>query len=137
MRDKNYGGRIMEITFPGGKQVEALYKGFIIKTDQSKANGGEAAFPAPFDLFLASIGTCVGIYVLNFCQRREISSAGLKLFLEIEKNEDNGMVAKMSIKICLPDGFPDKYRDAVIKSAELCSVKRHMHNPPVFEITAE
>lgn len=64
----------MEIIFPGGKKVNALYKGFTIETDQSKSDEGEASAPAPFDLFLASIGTCAGIYVIRFFEKRELST---------------------------------------------------------------
>ncbi|MCK5331318.1 MAG: osmotically inducible protein OsmC, partial [Candidatus Marinimicrobia bacterium] len=60
----------MKITFPGGKKINAEYNGQIIKTDQAVASGGNGSAPEPFDLFLASIGTCAGIYVLGFCQQR-------------------------------------------------------------------
>ncbi|MDA8242639.1 MAG: osmotically inducible protein OsmC, partial [Elusimicrobia bacterium] len=56
----------MEITFPGGKKVNALWHGFEIATDQPKSSGGDNSAPAPFDLFLASLGTCAGIFVLGF-----------------------------------------------------------------------
>ncbi|MBN1899404.1 MAG: OsmC family protein [Spirochaetes bacterium] len=123
----------MEITFPGGKKVDALYKGFTIKTDQSREAGGENSAPAPFDLFLASIGTCAGIYVLGFCQKRNISTDGLKISLNTNRDEGTHMIDKIKMNIHLPAGFPEKYREAVILSAELCSVKRHMENPPIFE----
>lgn len=127
----------MEILFPGGKRVDSTYNGFTVKTDQSKENGGENTAPAPFDLFLASIGTCAGIYVLSFCQTRKIATDGLKMFLRFERDEKSKMIEKMVIEILLPDGFPEKYRSAVIQAAELCAVKRHLERPPQFEIITE
>lgn len=125
----------MKITFPGGKKVDALYKGFTIQTDQPIKAGGEGSAPEPFSLFLASIGTCVGIYVLSFCQRNEIPTQDMKLVLSFEKNQQTHMIENMYITIFLPKEFPEKYKKAVIKTAELCTVKRHMEKPPKFIIT--
>ncbi len=124
----------MKIIFPDGKKVDALYKGFKIQTDQSKENGGKGSAPQPFDLFLASIGTCAGIYVLSFCNKRNISTKNIKLILHTEKNTETKMIDKIMIDIQLPPEFPEKYKQAVISSAELCSVKKHLYTPPEFEI---
>ena len=127
----------MEIVFPGGKRADALYGDFRIATDQRKSDGGDASAPAPFDLFLASIGTCAGIYVLDFLQHRGISTEGLKLGMQTERNRETGMISRIAIKIQLPSGFPARYEKAVTRAAELCAVKKHIENPPVFEITTE
>ena len=56
----------MEISFPGGRKVNSEYKGFTIKTDQSKNDGGDDTAPTPSDLFFASLGACMGLYYLDF-----------------------------------------------------------------------
>ena len=123
----------MTISFGGGKKVNAEYKGIVIKTDQAVKSGGEGSAPEPFSLFLASIGTCAGIYVKSFCDQRDIPSDGIKLVQSMNYNPDKGLIDKIRIDIQLPEGFPDKYRDAVIKAANLCAVKKHLASPP--EIT--
>jgi len=128
----------MEIVFPGGQKVDALYKGFTIETDQSKRSGGKGSAPAPFDLFLASIGTCAGIYVLSFCQERDIPTDKIKLILRTERNRETWMITKIEIEIQLPMEFPAKYKEVVVKAAELCSVTKHLCNPPAIDVfTAE
>jgi ribosomal protein S12 methylthiotransferase accessory factor len=111
-----------------------MYKGFTIKTDQSEHGGGDSSAPAPFDLFLASIGTCAGIYILSFCQARNITIQGLRLIQRTQRNSETRMIDKITIEIQLSPEFPEKYRESVIKSAELCAVKKHLHNPPAFDI---
>lgn len=123
----------MEIVFGGGKKVNAIYKNFTIKTDQPRYDGGDNSAPAPFDLFLASIGTCSGYYVLSFCQGRDIPTDGIKIILRTEKGKEK-IIDKIKIEIQLPPEFPEKYRDAVIRAVELCAVKRCIQNPPSFEI---
>jgi putative redox protein len=123
----------MEIFFPGNKRVHARYKGFLIETDQSTASGGDESSPAPFDLFLASLGTCAGFYVLSFLEQRGLPVEGAGVVMRHERNPETKLVAKVTIEIRVPAGFPEKYRAAVIRAAETCAVKRHLDNPPAFE----
>ena len=124
----------MEIVFPGGRRVDALYGEHVIKTDQKKKHGGEGTAPPPFDLFLASLGTCAGIYVLDFCQARDIPTDGAKILLNVERNPKKRMLSKVTLDIVLPPEFPEKYRRAVMKAAELCAVTKHLQEPPVIEV---
>jgi putative redox protein len=125
----------MEIYFTGNKKVSADYKGFTVETDQPAAEGGDGTAPAPFDLFLASLGTCAGFYVLRFMQQRDLPTEDTRLFMSMERNPETHLVSKISIRIKLPKGFPEKYQAAVVRAAELCAVKRHLHNPPAFDIS--
>jgi ribosomal protein S12 methylthiotransferase accessory factor len=128
----------MKITFPGGKKVNAEFNSIVIPTDQPVENGGEGSAPSPFSYFLASLGTCAGIYVLSFCQQRGIATEGMSLSQQMEFTTDEdgkNRLAKVAILINLPPGFPDKYRNAIIKTAELCTVKMAIMNPPEFVIS--
>lgn len=125
----------MEITFDGGKVITAHTSSHSIKTDQPLNNGGENSAPSPFDLFLAAIGTCAGIYIKSFCDQRNIPSEKIKIIQSAEYDKQTGLPTNISLDIQLPTDFPDKYRDAVISSAELCKVKKTIANPPVFKIT--
>lgn len=125
---------IMDITFPGGVKVDAGFHGFTVHTDQPKDHGGDGTAPAPFELFLASIGTCAGFYVLRFCQQRGLATEGLGLTLESIKDPGTGRTATIRLDIRLPQDFPEKYRDAVIRAADQCAVKRHIVEAPSFEV---
>lgn len=125
----------MKITFEGSKKIIAEYNGHRTVTDQSIESGGDNSAPAPFDLFLISIGTCAGIYVKNFCDQRGISTEGITLEQEMKFNPETKMVSDLEIKIFLPDSFPDKYRAAVANSAGSCAVKRHLHYPPNMKVS--
>lgn len=123
----------MEIFFPEGMRVHARYKGFVIETDQPARDGGDDSAPAPFDLFLASLGTCAGVYVLSFLQQRGLPTEGAGVVMSHERDPQTKLVSKISLEIKLPAGFPEKYRDAVIRAAETCAVRRHLQNPPAVE----
>ena len=125
----------MKITFPGGLAVNAAFKGFTVTTDQEVEHGGGGTAPEPFDLFLASLGTCAGLYALRFCQQRGIATRGLGLTLTTEKSPERKQLALVRLAIELPEAFPEKYREALIRSVDQCAVKRHIVAPPRFEVT--
>ena len=125
---------MMEITFDGGKVITAHSHGHIIKTDQPVISGGQNTAPSPFELFLASIGTCTGIYVKSFCDNRKIPTDNIKIIQTSEYDEETGLPVNIKLDIKLPAEFPEKYKDAVISVAELCKVKKTIAAQPVFEI---
>lgn len=125
----------MEISFPGGLEVAARYQGFTIATDQPAKAGGRGSAPSPFDLFLASIGTCAGLYALRFCQQRGLDTTGLAVTLDGERAEDNGSLSIIRLEIQAPDRFPTKYRAAIVRAVDQCAVKRHIVRPPAFEVS--
>ena len=126
----------IRVSFPGGLRVDAEYKGRVIETDQPVYQGGEGTAPAPFDLFLASIATCSGFYVLAFCQKRDIPVEKASVVMKTERNPETKMIERISIEILLPPEFPEKYKNAVLKAVDTCSVKAHILNPPEFELSA-
>lgn len=118
----------MDIYFEGKKQVFAEVNGFTIKTDQHPRGGGEGMFPEPFTLFLASLGTCAGIYVKGFCDQRGIHSENIRLTQEQKYDPVKKIIGRVDIKIHVPSDFPEKYEKAVVQSASLCAVKRHLRD---------
>jgi putative redox protein len=124
----------MVISFPGGACVDAECGGIVIKTDQPATDGGNGSAPTPFMLFLASMGTCAGIYVLSFCQQRGLPTEDIRIRQSMVTDPATHMVSQVNLDIDLPAGFPEKYKSALIKSAQLCAVKRHLENPPKFKI---
>jgi putative redox protein len=126
----------IEISFPGGARVDASFGAYTVRTDQPPAGGGEGSAPTPFALFLASFGTCAGIYVLGFLRQRGLPTEGVRLIQRATRNPASGMTERVEIEILLPPDFPEKYRDAVVRAAEQCAVKKHLEKPPVIVVSA-
>ena len=127
----------MVIDFPGGVRVDAHFGPYTVKTDQPPVGGGEGSAPTPFAVFLASMGTCVGIYVLGFCKQRGLSTDGIRVVQRVIPSPMyRGMVGKVQFEIQVPPDFPEKYHNALVRSAEQCAVKKHLELPPEFEVQA-
>ncbi len=127
----------LNVEFPGGLRVDARLRDQVIKTDQPVAAGGEGSAPSPFELFLGSIATCAGIYALGFCNSKGISTEGMSISMDLERNMTTGLISKVNLDLKLPEGFPEKYKSAIVNSMDLCTVKKHLQTPPKFEITTK
>lgn len=126
----------IRISFPGGRRVNAeLASGRVIATDQAKDHGGEGSAPEPFELFLASLATCAGLYAHVFCTARSLSTDGLSLVQRHRMSDDGKRITHISLELTLPAGFPDKYRGAIANAAASCKVKKALSAPPDFEVT--
>lgn len=126
----------MNVTFPGGKKVDVQSGEYTIHTDQPVRAGGGGTAPSPFELFLASLAACAGFYVLDFCQHRNIDTAGIEVVQSMERDPASHMVSLVRVEIRLPAGFPEKYKQAVVQAASLCAVKKHIEHAPRFEVVA-
>ena len=119
----------MDIVLGRDDRVDARFRGRTVVTDQ------DGAAPAPMDLFLASIGTCAGLYISRFCRGRGIATEGLRLHQHASRNPDTGLIERIELELTLPADFPEKYRAAVLRAAELCTVKKHLAAPPGITVT--
>ena len=118
----------MTIEFPGGDRVEAVMDGVRLVTDQ------DGSAPSPFQLFLASIGTCAGIYVSSFLRQRGLPTEGLVIRQRMVQDPASKLIGKIELTIELPPGVPERYREAVVRAAQLCTVKKHLERPPQIEV---
>jgi ribosomal protein S12 methylthiotransferase accessory factor len=123
----------MQVRFGDGKRVIASYGGFEIVTDQSEKNGGDGSAPEPYDLFLASLATCAGVYVLGFCKNRDIPHEGVSISQRWSR-DDKGKVVEIALEIEVPPDFPEKYRNALVRAASQCAVKKTIENAPAFVV---
>lgn len=129
--------QIIQVSFPGGKRVDAHIDGMHIRTDQSQRNGGEGSAPEPFQLFLASIATCAGIYAWQFCQTRHLPTEGLDLKMRCDFDLAQKRYRNMTLLLTLPRGFPEQHKESILRAIDLCAVKKHITDPPEFSIEVE
>lgn len=127
----------IEVLFEENKKVNAKIGDHIIKTDQSVKNGGDSSAASPFDLFLSSIATCSGIYVKQFCKMRGIDPNTVKIKQKHTFNPETKLIDNISLEIDLPNDFPEKYKEAILKAVDQCTVKRHLMNPPTINVSAQ
>jgi len=124
------GGEIV-VRLTGGRRVEAQMNGHRVLTDQPRSNGGEDTAPSPFQIFLASLGACAGIYVQGFCAKRGIPFEDIKL-IERPSYGPSGALESVEFELQLPPDFPRNYEEALLRVIDQCSVRRVLQSPPMF-----
>ena len=124
----------MVIDFPGGARIDAHFGPYTVSTDQPPSGGGAGTAPSPFSTFLASIGTCAGIFVLAFCRQRGLSTSGIRLVQSMETDPTTRLIGHIRLEIQLPPDFPAKYHEALVRAADQCTVKKHLEQPPRFTV---
>ncbi|KAA1161147.1 OsmC family protein [Pseudoalteromonas fuliginea] len=116
-----------------GQKQSAKFGDLEVISDQSIAVGGSAEHPEPFDYFLVSMVLCAGFYARKFCEQRDISTQGMTLTQNNENVDDNGKKL-FAIEINLPEGFPEKYKKALIAAVNTCTVKKVIQAVPEFSV---
>jgi ribosomal protein S12 methylthiotransferase accessory factor len=127
----------IQVTFPGGLAVDARVGDHVVRTDQPVSAGGADAAPAPFDLFLASIATCAGIYALGYCRARGLSTEGLSVVQRTELDPTTKLPAKITLVLTPPTGFPEHHRVAIQRAMAGCKVKKTMAAAPEITVTLD
>lgn len=129
--------RLMDftVTLPGGRRAETRLRGHRLVTDQPLDNGGEDTAPTPYELFLASVGTCVAVTLQGFAAKRGLDVTGLSVKQSM-RYDDAGLLVAVDLEVHLPPGFPEKYREAALRAAGECSVKKVIAAGPEFTVRA-
>ena len=119
----------MTFTLGPGSRVDGYTGPFTFATDQPP----DASAPTPFMLFLASIGACAAFYVQTFCRARGIPVDDIRVTQRSEAGP-TGLVERVHLVVELPPAFPERYRGAVVRAADQCTVKKHLEHPPAIDI---
>jgi putative redox protein len=117
---------LVDVKFEGGKKINAIAKGFTVKTDQDINSGGEGTAPDPFTVFLTSLAACAGFYAKTFCDQRELPTEEVQVKMETKYDPELKLHNNILISIHVPKDFPEKYENALIHAVSLCPVKRHL-----------
>lgn len=108
----------MSFDFPGGTRMDAPPGPSTARTDQVSRRGGQGSASKPLATFLASIGTCAGIDVFDFCHQRGLPAKGSRLIKRLEVDPFTPLVGKAIRDLPLLPDFLDKYQAAVVRAAE-------------------
>ncbi|KKR31818.1 MAG: hypothetical protein UT63_C0059G0001 [Candidatus Gottesmanbacteria bacterium GW2011_GWC2_39_8] len=126
----------MTISYKEGEKFIASCRGHEITIDQPLDNGGKDEGPTPPELFIASLGSCIGVYVLAYCKNAKINTEGMAINVKWEKAKDPDRIGTIKVDIKLPEDV-GKRKAALLKVAEHCLVHNTITHLPIIEITLQ
>ena len=91
---------------------------------------------SPFLIFLATAGMCSAVYVKSFMQQRGLPINEVGITQKMNYDRVTNMVSDIDLVVDLPADFPEKYVSAIKNVVAQCPVKRHLAQPPTFNVIA-
>jgi uncharacterized OsmC-like protein len=106
----------------------------LVLSDQPKANGGSDTGMTPPELFLASLGTCVGYYVAQYFDTRILKCEGFEVHVQGEILSNPGRIGKIAIEIQVPvDLKPDRL-EVLLRTVNHCTIHNTLTHPPEIDV---
>jgi len=126
----------VEVSYHEGDRIRARAKGLVVEVGPPPGRGGDPDAYGPFDILLCGLATCTGYTVWDFLRERGLSVAESGLRIEAERDENTHLLANVVIEIFVPEGFPARYEEAIIRAAASCPVKDQLGLKPEFRVLA-
>jgi len=125
-----------EVKYIDGKKFSAQNRTHTVIIDQPKDGGGQDQGPTPSELFVDSLGSCIGVYVLAFCKNTGLNPDGMRIILDWKKADDKpARIKSISAKIELPNADVGQRKAALLKVAEACLIHETIKHQPEISIT--
>ena len=126
------------VTHEGGLKFSAQARSHRIVTDQSERAHGSDAGPTPLELLGAALGSCVALYVQQFCQVRDLPYEGMKVEVRQDNESSPSRVGKFYVRLVMPQQLPARYALLLGKVVRSCPVHNTLlHGAGVtFDIVA-
>ena len=122
----------VEVNLQQGFLFKAVCGGHEVFTDQHQAEGGADQAMTPAELFIASLGTCIGVYAVRFCKRHNLPTEGMKVFLDWSNAKDPVRIGSIKAELHYPHNIPETEKKGLLRMAEACFVHETiLHKPEI------
>jgi putative redox protein len=128
---------LVTVTWDGGVRFTADVRGHKVRVDQPQQGGGEDTAPSPLELVPAALGTCVAFFVERFLATRGVDPTGLEVAVDVAGAPNPHRIGRFDVRVSLPGGIPERYREAVVRAAETCTVHHTLSHAPEIAVTLE
>lgn len=109
----------MVITYEGGLRFAVEIGKHWLVVDQPEKSGGKDAGPSPIQLLGASLGSCVALYVRQFCETRGLPYEGMRVEVTQVGAQHPNRIDEFDVRVIMPQELPEPYPeklDAAIRS---------------------
>jgi len=108
----------MVITHVEGVKFAAQIRQHRLTVDQPLRGGGDDSAPMPLELLGAALGTCVALYVQQFCHARGLKYEGMRV--EVDPQSAQGRIGRFDVRVVLPGPLPPQYEEMLERVAKSC-----------------
>ena len=127
----------MKITYNGKKEFTVTIRNHTFTVDQPEDNGGDNIGPTPPEIFAASLGTCIGVYVTSYCNAKGINCKGISFDVDWMFSEEHEKINNISVNINMPDESYKIREKAILKAAEHCLIHNTLNSNPQIVVAVK
>jgi putative redox protein len=124
----------MSVSWIDGLQLAVEVRKHKIFSDQPADEGGKDQGITPTEMFIASLGTCMGYYAARFCQRHKMQMTGLKVYLAWDYAERPHRIGTITVRVNVPGEWDPGLKERLHKVIEGCTVHQSIIVPPKIHI---
>jgi len=124
----------MQVTYKGGTLFTAEQRGHTITIDLPPDKGGTDQGMTPPELLAAALGSCIGVYVTQYCKQVGLNCEGTTVDVDWEVTPEPMRIDRIRAVVKVPAGIPEERRAAVMKAAEHCLIHRTLCSVPDVKI---
>jgi uncharacterized OsmC-like protein len=130
-------GSGISVYWTSGDSFVADVRAHFLTTDQPYGSGGQDLGPTPTELFVVSLGACIGFFAERYMRRHDIDVEGLRVECRFEMAEHPARVSRIVVRVALPTGFPPERLDGLQAVVNRCTVHNSMRQPPEVDVELE
>jgi putative redox protein len=108
------------VTHEGGVRFAAQVRSHRVFVDQPLNAGGGDSAPAPIELLGIALGTCVALYLEQFCHARSLPTARMRVEVETVGATDPNRIGRFAVRVVLPADLPPRYAEMIERVARSC-----------------
>jgi uncharacterized OsmC-like protein len=110
--------------YKGDMLFESMVGSHKVTTDVPESMGGKNRGLTPPQLFIISLGSCVGAFIAKYADQHSLNAAGMTVDVAFDKSEHPARLANIKVTVNLPEtDCSEKCRQkALLKVAEHCPV---------------
>jgi putative redox protein len=126
----------MVVTHEGGMRFATQIRGHRLIVDQP-AGTGEDAGPMPIELLGASLGSCVALYVQQFCEARDLPYGGMRVEVRQHGAKNPGRIGTFEVRVLLAEALPAQYAEMVERVARSCPAHHTLVHGADVQVSVE
>lgn len=128
---------LITITQEKGSKFKTQIRKHEFFSDMSIGDGGNDEAPAPAELLVSSLGTCLGMTINSYCQSHGYDSEDIGLSMTYLLDDNPKRIKNITIDIALPENFPDNRKQAIINSMKSCVIYNSLCKETEIDIEIE
>lgn len=118
----DFTGAPIVVRHDGGMRFIARARSHEIVTDQMERSGGADSGATPLELLGAALGSCIALYVQQFCEVRDLPFAGMRVEVRQKNEKGPSRIGKFSVRLMMPEELPEQYLSMLERVVQSCPV---------------